>query len=229
MQFFDTKIIKIVQETSDTWSFQLEIPENMTWTAGQHAIFRLPEAKLEEGDKPQRVFSVASAMEDGFIQFTTRIADPHSSYKENLLHAKVGDTVQMTQPTGSFTLHEDTERSVVIAGGIGITPIRSILRHWQHHNRPEHLITVYYSDDRGEFAYKEAFDEIQNAMDNLDFHYISDRNEFTEKVNSYAKEHQNEAEYLVAGSPGMNRAFSETLEKLGIEKDNIKLDNFVGY
>lgn len=229
MQFFDTKVIEIVKETSDTYSFKLNIPEGMRWGAGQHALFKLPNAKLEEGDKPQRTFSVASSMEDGFIMFTTRISDLHSSYKENLLHLNLGDPIQITQPIGSFTIHAEYNNSLVIAGGIGITPIRSILKHLEEENIPNHSITVFYSDDRGEFAYKDEFKQMNKKMDNLDFHFISDRDEFTNKVNDYAIKYKNDSEYLIAGSPGMNKAFSSSLQKLGIDKENIKLDNFVGY
>lgn len=230
MNFFETEVINIIKETSDTYSFQLTIPEGMEWKAGQHSFFQFKDYEVAEGDKPKRVFSVASTMEDKFIMFTTRIEELHTSYKEILLNQlKVGDKILMSQPIGNFNVHENYKKSLIIAGGIGITPIRSIFKHLQFHNLNDHEFTVFYSDDRGEFAYVETFEEIKKAMPNLDFHFISNRDEFNEKVDTYAKEIQNEAEYLIAGSPGMNSFFSEKLQGLGIEKDNIKTDVFTGY
>ena len=167
-------------------------------------------------------------MEDGFIMATTRIEETCSAYKSALLELKPGDSILMANPLGNFNIHPEYKKSFIMAGGIGITPIRSILRHLQKDNVDNH-ITVLYSDDRGEFAYEDTFKNIINDMDNLDFHFVSDRNEFTDKIEAYAKENQNEAEYLIAGSPGMNNFISGKLEDLGIEKTNIKLDNFMGY
>lgn len=230
MNFFETKIIDIVKETSDTYSFKMEVPEGFTWEAGQHTYWKFKDHKVEEGDRPIRVFSIASAPEDGYLMFTTRIAEFHTSFKDILLKdLKVGDGMYVANPKGEFNIHGEYKKSLIIAGGIGITPIRSILRHLQHNNDADHEITLFYSDDRGEFAYEEAFKEITEAMPNLDLHYISNRDEFTEKVDTYTKEVQNEAEYLIAGSPGMNAMFSSKLQGLGIKEENIKLDNFVGY
>lgn len=230
MNFFETKVLKIIKETSDTYSYVLEVPEGMTWKAGQHCMYKFKDHKVDEGDKETRVFSVASSIEDGFIMFTTRIADPHTSFKEILLNKlQVGDTMMITQPIGNFNVSESPKKSLIIAGGIGITPVRSIFRHLQKNNMENKEFTVFYSDDRGEFAYVETFEEIKKDMPNLDFHFISDRNEFTEKVETFVKEVQNGAEYLIAGSPGMNAFFTEKLMGMGIEKQNIKIDNFMGY
>lgn len=230
MQFFETEVINIVKETEDTYSYMLTIPEGMEWKAGQHSFFQCKDYEVEEGDKPKRVFSIASTMEDECIIFTTRIEELHTSYKENLLKkVKIGDKILMTQPIGNFNVHEDYPNSLVIAGGIGITPVRSIFRHLQFNNQKDKKFTVLYADDRGEFAYQETFAEIKGAMPNLDLQYINDREELNRKVEAYAKEYQNDSEYLVTGSPGMSKHFSEWLQLLGIEKSNIKTDVFTGY
>lgn len=230
MDFFEIVLKEIRKETSDSYSYIFDIPEGYRFKAGQHAAWKLNSHKVDEGDRETRVFSIASAPEDGFLMFTTRIADPHTSYKEILLNKiKAGDTMSIANARGDFSFHKEYPQTFVIAGGIGITPIRSLLKHWAHNNDPEHKIVVLYSDDRGEFAYQETFDEITSAMPNLQLKLISQREVFMESVDEYAKENGNQAEYLVAGSPGMNKAFKERLIGLGIKEENIKLDNFVGY
>lgn len=230
MEFFEITLKEIRKETSDSYSYIFDIPEGYEFKAGQHAGWKLKEHKVEEGDRDTRVFSIASAPEDGYLMFTTRIADPHTSYKEILLNKiKPGDKMLIASARGSFEFQKDRALTFVIAGGIGITPIRSILKTWSHHNDLAHKIEVLYSDDRGEFCYKQAFDEIQSAMPNLKLSLISQRELFMESVDAFAKENGNNAEYLVAGSPGMNKAFKERLMNIGISEENIKLDNFVGY
>ncbi|MDO4754573.1 MAG: FAD-dependent oxidoreductase [Bacillota bacterium] len=230
MEFFEIVLKEIRKETSDSYSYIFNIPEGYTFKAGQHAAWKFKDHKVEEGDRDTRVFSIASAPEDGYLMFTTRIADPHTSYKEILLNKiKVGDSMFIAPARGDFNFQKDHTHTFVIAGGIGITPIRSILKTWAHQNDLNHKIEVLYSDDRGEFCYKEAFDEITAAMPNLTLSLISQREVFMERVDEFAKANGNHAEYLVAGSPGMNKAFKERLMGMGISEDNIKLDNFIGY
>lgn len=230
MDFFETKVIDIVKETSDSYSFKLEIPQGFTWEAGQYTMWKFVDHKVEEGDRPVRVFTIASAPEDGYLMFTTRIAEDHTSWKNILLNdLKVGDKMMVAKAKGEFNFHGNYKESFVIAGGIGITPIRSLLKHFSENNNEDHKLVVLYSDDRGEFCYKYDFKEITDKMPNLELMFICDRDEFTAEVEKYAKEKQNNAEYLIAGSPGMNKVFSEKLEGLGVNKDNIKVDNFMGY
>jgi ferredoxin-NADP reductase len=231
MQLYETTVTKIAQETSDSYSFFMRIPEGYTWQAGQHALWKLSGYDVAEDDRPSRIFTIASAPEDGFLMFTTRIADPHSSFKDVLLHQlKAGDPMLVANPKGSFAFHRNHPQSLVIAGGIGITPIRSLLAHAAVQNAdPDHKITVFYSDDRGEFCYGDFWKKVESAMPNLELHLISDRDEFTERVNTFAKTVGNDAEYLIAGSPGMNKAFTATLTGLGVAEDQIVVDNFMGY
>lgn len=230
MKFFEAKVIDIVKETSDSYSFKMEIPEGFTWESGQHTMWKFKDHQVEEGDRPIRIFTIASAMEDGFLMFTTRIAEFHTSFKNILLHElKVGDVMLVAEPKGDFTIHGEYNKSLVIAGGIGITPIRSILKHLQSNNMENHEVVVIYSDDRGEFAYNDTFKEMTESMSNLTIHHVSDRDIFMKEVDEYVAANGNQAEYLVAGSPGMNSFFTSKLVGLGVEEDNIKVDNFQGY
>lgn len=230
MDFIELKVTKIVQETSDSYSFIMKAPAALIWKAGQHAMFKFRDYEVTGDEKDFRIFSIASAPEDGFVMFTTRIAEPHTNFKDILLHQlKAGDVMLMASPLGTFDISAEDHQTLIIAGGIGITPIRSLLGHYMHANMPEHKITVLYSDDRGEFCYGDFWKSVQAAMPNLDLHLISDRNVFTEKVNAYAKANQNESGYMIAGSPGMNKAFTATLVGLGIDESRVHTDNFMGY
>lgn len=231
MKFYEAKLVKIVKENSDSYSYIMNIPQGYAWKAGQHAMFRLKGYTVAPEDKDTRIFTIAAAPEDGYLMFTTRISDKHSSFKDILLNCiKAGDTIEIAPAIGSFDMDLNKfPETLVIAGGIGITPIRSLLRHYCRNNNENHRITVLYSDDRGEFAYGDLWDELTADMPNLDLHLISQREEFAESTNRFAARALNAAEYLIAGSPGMNAAFTETLTDLGIKRDNIKVDNFMGY
>lgn len=231
MEFRQAKVTKIVKETSDIYSIQMEIPEGYTWRAGQYAIWQLQDYVAPEGEKEDRVFTIASAMEDHFLMFSTRIADQHSWFKDILLRQlEAGDTILVSAPLGEMDIDmEGKERSLLIAGGIGVTPIRSLMRHYSSNNVPMHKIQLLYADNRGEFAYGDFWKQIEGKMPNVKLQLLTDSNVFAEKARNYAVSHGNEAEYLIAGSPGMNQAFKESLAEAGVSGGNMKTDEFFGY
>ena len=115
---------------------------------------------------------------------------------------------------GTFALDaEGFKKTLIVAGGIGITPIRALLRAYKDHPVEGHAITVLYSDDRGEFCYKDFWKDLE-TVPGVEVRLISDREIFMKDTDTYAKDVQNDAEYLIAGSPGMNNAFTERLEAL---------------
>lgn len=229
MEFFEAKVTKIVQENSDTYSYYMEVPQGYTWKAGQHAVFAFRDLEVAEGEKADRIFTIASAPQEETLMFTTRIAEQHSAYKDVLLRqVEVGTVMKVGQALGRFDFKmEEYGKSLVIAGGIGITPIRALLQHYAG-SHLDHVLTVLYSDDRGEFAYGDFWQQMQQKMPNLELHLISERDEFTLFVSGYAAQAGNEAQYLISGSPGMNNAFSQSLQAQGIEKANIAMDSFMG-
>lgn len=231
MKLYETEVLSVTKETSDCYSVKIKVPEGYTWRHGQHAIWKFVDYKVADDDKPMRVFSIASAPEDGFLMFTTRIAEKHTSWKDIVMtKLKPGDKIEVAEAKGTFDFDiEGKEKSFALAGGIGITPIRSLLKHYSEHNPENHKFTVIYSDDRGEFCYCEEFKEWESKMPNLTFNCVSSRDEMNALMDAYVKENGNTSEYLIAGSPGMNAAITEVLEGKGIEKENIKTDNFLGY
>lgn len=231
MNYFETEVKEIIKETSDSYSYVLSVPQGYEWKAGQHAMFKFKDYEVAEGDRAERVFTIASAPEDNFLMFTTRIGEQHTSFKEILLNSlKVGDKIMIATALGNFDFHMDgKDGAVVIAGGIGITPIRALLKHYSEKNKEAYKMTVIYSDDRGEFAYGNLWEDLKAKMPNLELHLVSEREKFTDLVNESARANMNSVEYLIAGSPGMNAAFTETLKGIGIDAANIITDNFMGY
>ena len=230
MNFYETEVIEVKRETSDCWSVKLNIPEGFTWKAGQYNLWKFADYQVAEGDKPMRVFSIASAPEDGYLMFATRIAEKHTSWKEILkTQLKAGDKMMVAKANGTFAFNMDRDRSFALAGGIGITPIRALIKHWSENPCPDHRFTLVYTDARKEYCFEEDFKEIEKKMPNLKLVYTWEIEDTNSLLKAYSEENGNNAEYLIAGSPGMNAAITETLKGFGIEEENIKTDNFMGY
>lgn len=112
------------EECADMLTLRFSRPEGFDPAAGQYVLLKLEGHRL----KP---FTCASAPSDSHIEITTR--DSGSPFKVALSSMSEGDVAHITGPMGRFVLPASPGRVLMLAGGIGITPIRSIMRDtWQH-------------------------------------------------------------------------------------------------
>lgn len=230
MEFKNTVLLEKKQIAHDSYSFKMTVPEGYTWKAGQHVLWRIPDHKVDEGDKDTRVFTIASAPEEGFLMFATKIGELHTSFKEILLNKiQPGDTIQVAAPLGTFGFSPEKKKSLIIVGGIGITPIRSIMCHELDAHKDGHEIHMLFSEAGGDHPFGDFFREADKQLADFSVEFVTEVDVFTGKVAEYAKANGNDAEYLIAGSPGMNAAFTKQLQELGIEDASIVKDEFFGY
>lgn len=123
-QWRDWRVERVEQESRDIRSYYLAADGPVTFLPGQHIPVRIPQA----GSAPLiRTYSLSSAPSDGYLRISVKAQGPASRY----LHAqiKVGDSLQVRAPVGTFTLDSSSERPVVLIGaGVGITPLMAMLR-----------------------------------------------------------------------------------------------------
>jgi len=219
---------KIKQETTDIYSFIFDIQGDFNWIAGQHGIFRFVNRKIKD-EKEFRIFSFASIKEENALLFSTRIVNDPSNFKKNLLELKPGDLMSIDSSMGKFILEDYTKPNCLIAGGIGITPIRCFIKQMDLLEINPNNMEVLYSDDRGEFAYEEIFKQIDKKYSGLNISFISDRDLLNQKIDSFVENYKNDGDYYISGAPGMVDFITNKLINSGIEKTNIKTDLFVGY
>lgn len=224
---YELNFKEMIKEASDVYSFVFQIPEELDWIPGQHGIFRFKNKPVE--GKDLRVFSFASIKEEGLMLFTTRIVDEPSDFKKQLLTLKPGDIMTVGAAAGKFKIEDYGKTICIMAGGIGITPVRAFLKELDQKGVNPGFLKVLYSDDRGEFAYEEFLKEVNEKYSGLKLEFISDRNIFSTQIDEFAKKEGNESLYYIAGTPGMNAFITEKLLGHGIEKDMIKTDVFLGY
>jgi ferredoxin-NADP reductase len=117
--------------------------------AGQHADFVFTRPCLGSECDNSRTFSVASSPHDqNPVMIAMRMRK--TAFKSALKAAALGTKFIVSRPRGSFTLHRDiTQPAVFLAGGIGITPIRSILR-WATQEHLPHKLYLFYSNREAE-------------------------------------------------------------------------------
>ncbi|MCH2190562.1 MAG: NADH:ubiquinone reductase (Na(+)-transporting) subunit F [Gammaproteobacteria bacterium] len=199
-----------------------------------------------------RAYSMANyPLEKGIIMLNVRIASPPprteglppgqmSSYIFNL---KEGDEVTISGPFGEFFAKETDSEMVFVGGGAGMAPMRSHIFDQLERIKTDRKITFWYgARSKREMFYVEDFDRLAAEHDNFEWHVaLSDPMEednwdgytgFIHNVlhENYLKDHEapEDCEFYMCGPPMMNQAVINMLHDLGVEDENILLDDFGG-
>ena len=199
-----------------------------------------------------RAYSMANYPEErGVVKFNIRIATPPpgrddvppgimSSYVFSL---KPGDTIDVYGPFGEFFARETDNEMVFIGGGAGMAPMRShIFDQLKRLNSKRKISFWYGARSVREAFYTEEFDKLAEENENFEWHLaLSDPlpednweglTGFIHNVllENYLKDHEapEDCEYYMCGPPMMNAAVIDMLLNLGVERENIMLDDFGG-
>lgn len=169
------------KESEDVYTFLFEKEKELTWKAGQHGLFSITHKTIK---KPTRPFTVVSAPTENNVKITMRISDDPSDFKKAMLELKQGMKVSMSGPVGSFYLKNNSP-SLLIAGGIGITPYRSILKQIEAEgNGIEKQINLLYIDIKKSFIYKDELDAIANNP-SISLTYLTSRDDLHQEIEQW--------------------------------------------
>jgi len=180
---------------------------------------------------------VTSPNEKGVLGFATRMRD--SAFKRSLAELPVGTEVQVEPPRGSFALPDDTSRPLVfVAGGIGITVFRSMLRYIREERLPYRVTLIYSNRDRESTAFLDELRELEQSLP--DFRLIltmtqdqgwdgETRTIDAQFFRDYLGEDLNEYTLLIAGSPLMVEGMQKALAAAEADDENVIAERYSGY
>ena len=212
------------QETPSVQSFIFDVDNSLEWRAGQYLHYVLHHEPTDDRGS-DRWFTISSAPHEGFVMLTTRFAkDNGSSFKKELEGLNVGDTVEFSDLDGDFVLENVKAKYVFIAGGIGITPYRAILKDLENKGNNVDIILLYSNRDSN-FVFKDELDNISNP--HFKVKYIEgkvDEKHIKDNVSDIK-----DRIFYISGPEGMVDSIGEELKGLGVSEDNIKQDWFPGY
>ncbi|WP_116473759.1 NADH:ubiquinone reductase (Na(+)-transporting) subunit F [Zobellella maritima] len=226
-----------------------DVPEEYREDWDKFKIFDL-ESKVDE--ETIRAYSMANyPEEEGIIMLNVRIATPPPSnwtappgkMSSYIWSLKPGDKATISGPFGEFFAKETDAEMVFIGGGAGMAPMRShIFDQLKRLNSKRKISFWYGARSKREMFYVEDFDGLQEQCDNFQWHVaLSDPQPddnwtgytgFIHNVlyENYLRDHDapEDCEYYMCGPPVMNAAVINMLKELGVEDDNILLDDFGG-
>jgi ferredoxin-NADP reductase len=225
---------------SGTMAFHFEKPEGFSYKAGQFGDFTLVNPPETDGEGNTRGFSLASAPYEGDLMVATRMRD--TAFKRSLKTVALGTEVLLDAPYGSLTLHSDASiPAVFLSGGIGVTPVRSIVLQAAHDKLP-HKIVLFDSNRRPEDS---AFlDELAGAQKrNPNFSFVGTMTEMEKSSRTWNGKTGFITKAMLTGSVGdlklpifyitgprtMVAAMRKILDDSGVKDDKIRTEEFSGY
>ena len=150
MAVYKTKLIKKEEIAEGTMAFYFEKPAGFDFIAGQYVTVSLINPPETDKEGNSRFFSLITAPYENCLGIATRIRD--TAFKRILKNLPINSETMIAGPDGSFCLHKDAFRpAVFLIGGIGITPVFSILKNVTYEKLP-HRLFLFYSNKRLEDA-----------------------------------------------------------------------------
>lgn len=219
-----TTIEKIENPFEDYYTIQLKPSNGFQWSPGEHAIFKLPESKID--GKKWRAFSIASITEEGFILIGIRTGENISSFKKALISSSIGTKVKMTGPFGWFKLQDNISPIVMVAGGVGITPIRGLAKKLE--NNTSRDITILYASN-GNYLFGDELEKIADKNSKIKLIKTTNAGMTTEELNKLAALYGQKAWYYLSGSQNFIKGMKDIITNTGITEKRVINDPFIGY
>lgn len=211
-------------ETDSVWSFCFEKPENITWVAGQYQTYYLP-VESENKDDKRHFFTISSAPHEGYFQITTRLTG--SKFKTALDNLKIGDPIDCENIEGDFVWVESKEPKVFIAGGIGVTPFRSMLADRRHKGLSSDVHLIYANRDDN-VVFRPELDELSKSDPSFKVTYLTGQQLTPELLLKTDEDLLKKLVYLSGPEPMVDDLGQKLLDA-GLPKNQLKQDWFPGY
>lgn len=234
------KLKDCIKIASDTYDFVFANDKKFKFKPGQYMEWTLKHRDPDSRGN-RRYFTIASAPTESDVRIGIKFYPEPSSFKNHLANLPAGAEIVASQRAGDFVLPANKNQKLVfIAGGIGVTPFRSMIKHLLDMNEERNIILLYSNKTVADIAYKDIFDSAQMKLGIKTVYAITDPGEVPAgwtvrrgfidanlikgEVPDYL-----ERTFYISGPHGMVSAFEVTLKNMGVKRSNIKTDYFPGF
>jgi glycine betaine catabolism B len=212
-------------------SFAFAPGQYMEWTLGHSN----PDAR---GNR--RYFTLASAPTEKTLRLGVKFYQESSTFKQAMLKMNVGDEIVASQLSGDFTLPENPlQKCVFIAGGVGVTPFRSMIKYLLDTHRPRPITLFYANKSVDDILYKDVFDRAHHELGIQTIYTVTDPKNLPaswtgvtgritpQLIKSKLPDYRS-CIFYISGPKGMVDSFKETLRQMHVHPSNIRTDFFSG-
>jgi glycine betaine catabolism B len=230
--------VQRIQLAPDTYDFVFPLRKKINYRPGQYMEWTLPHRETDSRGN-RRYFTLASSPTENNVRLGIRFNNPASSFKKTMLDLDKKSHIAAGQLAGDFTLPTDKEEKLVlVAGGIGVTPYRSMIKYLLDKKEERDIIIMYSNRRPEEVVYREVWNAAQQELNIKTIYTVTDAqlpppgwtgrtgriNE--EMVREEVPDYKERTFYL-SGPQAMVTAFEEILTHMGVKK--IKTDFFPGF
>ncbi len=236
-------LLKLKEKTKlapDIYGFVFTTEQKLDFTPGQYLEWTLPHRHVDSRGN-RRYFTIASSPTRNEFELGVKISGNSSSFKRALLDMKSGDKVFASHLSGDFTLSKNLdEKLVFIAGGIGVTPFKSIIEYLIETKQKRNIILFYACANPSEIVYKNTFDKAEyitglktvyviTRADNAQKGWEGKIGRINEDMMREIVPDLKERKYYLSGPNSMVEGYKELLSSLEIPKNQIVTDYFPGF
>jgi ferredoxin-NADP reductase/Na+-translocating ferredoxin:NAD+ oxidoreductase RnfD subunit len=229
-------LVKKIPMGPSTYDFVLRPTQPLKFVPGQYMEFTLPHDQPDNRGV-RRYFTLASSPTEELLHIGVRFYDNGSTFKKTMLGMDGKKAVLAGQLSGDFTLPDDPQQPVIlIAGGIGITPYRSMLKYLIDTNQTRPITLLYSERTEADIAYKDILVAARQQGMNIICTLTAETAQTSfragkidiELIQSTAGDIRKTLFYISGPHP-MVTDIKSLLRSLGVPFENIKVDFFPGY
>lgn len=228
-------------EATEVISFIFDLGgQPFEYQPGQYVFYELDALDFPDERGNRRHFTISSSpTEKGTLMFTTRMRG--SGFKETLRHVPLGYEINIGTPLGHFVMpvpEGKIRRHVFIAGGIGVTPYRSILRYAVDAKKPIHALMLYFNHSSADIVFQGELEEISRQMPTFSLVNVlsspepgwkGEKARLNEELLRRWVPNLDQQLFWISGPPPMVTASKELVRQTGVRDEAIRTDSFAGY
>jgi ferredoxin-NADP reductase len=229
-----------IQIAPNIYDFIFLLNKPARYEAGQYMEWTLDHSKPDSRGN-RRYFTLASSPSEEVIRVGIRFNPEGSSYKKSLLALPEGSKVLAGQLAGDFTLPRDAGiKLVFIAGGIGVTPFRSMVKYLIDTHATRSIVLLFANKTPSEIVYKDVFDEAARTIGMKIIYALTDEKQIPDGWQGYVGRIQEdlirseipdyiERVFYLSGPNSLVTSYKNMLLAMGVHRDHIKTDFFPGF
>lgn len=220
-------LIQKKEEAPDVTTFVFEPAEPMAWKAGQLLHYTLPHENPDDRGI-ERYFTISAPPYEKHVTITTRFSEKGSTFKRALKDLAVGATIEADTLEGDFVVEDESGEYVFLVGGIGITPVHSILLDLDHRGASINATVLYANRDEN-FVFRRELDALAAKHPHLKIVYLVSPARIDEATIRENVQDLGKPVFYLSGPEPMVIALGDTLTGMGVPKERQKRDEFPGY
>jgi ferredoxin-NADP reductase len=229
-----------IQIAPDIIDFVFALDKPLAFVPGQYMEWTLGHPHTDSRGS-RRYLTLASSPTENTLRIGVKFYPNGSSFKRSLATMPKESPIVAAQLSGEFVLPKDkTRKLVLVAGGIGVTPYRSIIKYLIDMKEKRDIIVLFANKTAADIVYKDLFDQAEHELGIRTIYTLTDKNQIPSdwkgrvgRIDATMIENDisdwKERYFYLSGPHAMVTGYEEVLKGMGLSESNIKKDFFPGF